>query len=269
MASKKIPHDKYFTPQHIVDLVIQRTKEVIGLENITEFIESSAGNGAFLDKLYQTGIPTKAYDLYPERDDIIEQDYLSLDLEYKSGRAIIGNPPFGDRNNLFRKFYNKSIEISEYIVFISPIKMLNNTRQNYKFDLIYSENLQLQEYSGINLRCCLNIYKKPSNGLNKKISNKLKDISIYREDEKIYNNIKEDFMICRMGDKTWKVLGKNQILRNFKIIVNKKQLLPSILNVLNYKYITYRENRNNVISTPYIAKDDIYKYLKEQIPEIQ
>ena len=31
----KIKHDKYYSPQHIVDLVIERTKEVIGLDDGT------------------------------------------------------------------------------------------------------------------------------------------------------------------------------------------------------------------------------------------
>ena len=264
----KLQHDKYYTPQHIVDLVIQRTKEVIGFDNITEFIEPSAGNGAFLDKLYATGIPTQAYDLYPEREDIIEQDYLQLDLEYKEGRCVIGNPPFGDRNNLYRKFYNKSVELADYIVFIGGIKLLNNTNQNYKYDLIHSEDLGKSKYSNIDLHCSLNIYKRPYNGLNKRKTNKLKDITLYREDQKVYNDIVEDFRTCRMGSKVWKVLYEGQILRNFKVVVYKKEYLDTIIYVLNKKYEIDGNNRNNVISTPYIAKEDVYKYLKEKIPEL-
>lgn len=216
----------------------------------------------FLDK------PYKAYDILPEDDRIIQQDFLELDLEYKKGRCVIGNPPFGDRCNLFRKFYNKSCDISDYIAFIAPIKLLNNVRQNYKFDLIYSEDLNFKKYSGVDLHCCLNIYKKPLNGLNKKQSNKLKDVSIYREDEKVYGSIIEDFKICRMGAKTWKILDRCQELRNFKIVVNNDKFKNIIIKKLNDKYISYLKIGEKVISTPYIVKDDIYKYLKEQIPEI-
>ena len=168
-----------------------------------------------------------------------------------------------------RKFYNKSCKIADYIVFISPIKLLNNTRQNYKFDLIYSEDLGLNNYSGVELHCCLNIYGRPKNELNKKISNKLKDVSIYREDDKKYNEILEDFKICRMGCKVWKILDTGQELRNFKIIVNNKKYLNQIIEILNNKYKADGNNRDIVISTPYIAKDDIYKYINEQIPEIK
>ena len=39
------------------------------------------------------------------------------------------------------------------------------------------------------VHCCLNVYVRPKNGLNKKIQNKLKDITIIREDKKDYEKI--------------------------------------------------------------------------------
>ena len=69
--------------------------------------------------------------------------------------------------------------------------------------------------------------------------------------------------------KVWKILDAGQELRNFKIIVNNKKYLNQIIEIFNNKYKTDGNNRDIVISTPYIAKDDIYKYIKEQIPEIK
>jgi len=42
---------------------------------------------------------TSAYDIEPEdnKGRIIKQNYLTLDLDYKKGRCIIGNPPFGEK----------------------------------------------------------------------------------------------------------------------------------------------------------------------------
>ena len=159
----KIYLDKYYTSQELADYCTQKAIEVIGIENITELVESSVGNGVFLNS-FEKLLPNvlyKAYDIEPEDDRIVKQDYLELDMEYKKGRVAIGNPPFGDRGNLYRRFYNKSIEFSDYICFIGGIKLLNNSTQNYKFDLIYSEDLGMMEYSGVNLHCCLNIYKRP------------------------------------------------------------------------------------------------------------
>jgi hypothetical protein len=64
-----------------------------------------------------------------------------LDLDYKKGRCIIGNPPYGVKNNLSMQFFKKSIKLGDYIVFILSISQLNNNYQMYDFDLIYSEDL--------------------------------------------------------------------------------------------------------------------------------
>lgn len=181
---------------------------------------------------------------------------------------MIGNPPFGIRNNIYRKFYNKSTEIADYISFVASISQLNNIKQLYKFDLIHSEDLGNRVYSGIELHCCFNIYKRPIGGIHKRSFGKLKDITLYREDHKQYENIKEDFMICRMGSKVWKVLDDGQILRGFKVIVNNKKLKYQIIDALNDKYKESGNDRSMVISTPYICANDVYEYLKEQIPEI-
>ena len=76
-------------------------------------------------------------------------------------------------------------------------------------------------------------------------------------------------MICRMGSKVWKVLDKGQILRNFKVVVNNKKLTNRIIESLNERYLSCGNDRSQVISTPYICADDVYKYIKEQIPEIE
>lgn len=165
----KIELDKYYTPDDLAKYCVEKTKEIIGEENITEYLEPSAGAGVFLK--YLKDKPYKAYDIKPEGNNIVQADYLSLDLEYKKGRCIIGNPPFGDRNknnNLFIDFLNKSSELGEYVAFISPIRQLNNSMTFYKYDLIYSEDLEKQKYSGINLHCCFNIYKRPIEGIHKK-----------------------------------------------------------------------------------------------------
>ena len=96
----KIENDKYYTPVDLAKYCIDKTFEIIGKENITDIIEPSAGNGSFSNQLDCT-----AYDLYPEGDNIIKQDYLKLDLPYKEGRLIIGNPPYGTANNLSVQFY--------------------------------------------------------------------------------------------------------------------------------------------------------------------
>lgn len=106
--------------------------------------QPSAGTGVFLNYLNK---PYLAYDIEPTDDRIEKQDYLTLNIKYKKGRCIIGNPPFGDRMNLVIQFYNKAVNECDYISFILPISQYRNNMSLYKFDLIYSENLGIRIYS--------------------------------------------------------------------------------------------------------------------------
>lgn len=176
----KIPNDKYYTPQHIVSRCIDTIIETIGLDKITEVIEPSAGNGAFMhdERLHVD----YAYDILPEAEDIIHADYLEIakTLQYKPGRLVLGNPPFGYVGNLYSQFYKASVKIADYVAFILPISQLNSSIRLYEFDLIKSIDLGDCEYSGRKIRCCFNIYTRPQSGILNKMpkTKKLKDIII-------------------------------------------------------------------------------------------
>ena len=166
----KLLHDKYYTSDEVVEKCWEILKETIDMNNVSEIIESSAGNGAWLDKIKETGIPFKAYDIAPEHDDIELQDFLELEMDYKRHRLIGFNPPFGRSNNLSRKFYNKAVGVADYIAFIQPISQLDNTNSMYYFDLVKSIDLGKTFFTDRYLHCCFNIYRRP-----------LKSIEAWRE----------------------------------------------------------------------------------------
>jgi hypothetical protein len=161
--------DKYYTPEWLVNHTIRKAIEIIGKENITEVVEPSAGDGAFLEALKSNfnNIPLKFYDLYPEHPEVMKMDYKKVLLSYKKGRLTIGNPPFGTSSSLWKAFSKKAATNSDFIAFISPASQYNS---NYYFKegvLIYSELLNDVEYRGSEteggkaqkVRTCLNIYK--------------------------------------------------------------------------------------------------------------
>lgn len=158
--SKKIPLDKYYTSEEVVNKCWEILKETINFDEITEIIESSAGNGAWIDKIKETNIDYKLYDIEPEHEEIEKADFLELNLDYKPGRIVGFNPPFGRSNNLSRKFYNKAVGIADYIAFIQPISQLDNTNSMYYFDLVKSIDLGKTPYSGKMLHTCFNVYKR-------------------------------------------------------------------------------------------------------------
>lgn len=264
----KIELDKYYTSRDLAEYVVNKTKEVIGKDNITEYIETSAGSGVFLEFLDKTYI---AYDISPDDERVEKQDFLSLDIDYKKGRCAIGNPPFGDNKNcLFLKFYKKSIEIVDYISFILPISQFQNNIKMYEFDLIYSEDLGIREYSGQMLHCVLNIYKRPDGKLNDKPNYNLKDIKIKRHDrnsKEVYkNNFDYDLRICGRGNSVGKECEyENQYAKEYCIKIHNDKLKYEVVNLItetNWKDLIPN------ISTPYLPQYKILQYIKEKIPEI-
>lgn len=260
----KIELDKYYTPFNIAKYCYDIAIEKIGKENISEIIEPSAGKGVFLD------IDEKiiGYDIAPEDNRIIEQDYLTLDIDYKENRLIIGNPPYGRCLNLAQKFYKKSIEIGDYIAFILPISQLNNNRTFYEFDLIYSEDLGEAEYSGVKLHCVFNIYKRSPLGLNKKPSNILKDISIYRQDKVGYNDLEYDVRMCYWGNGTvGKILyGDESYAGEYKIKIHNKEHKEEIKNfILNFDWKGYVQG----IAMKRLKQFHIVEVLKNNFEYIQ
>lgn len=266
----KIINDKYYTSPELAKYIVSKTKKIIGEENITEYIEPSAGGGAFLDYLDK---PFLAYDIEPEDDRIIKQDFLSLKLDYKNGRCVIGNPPYGEKNVLSVQFFKKSLELGDYIVFILPISQYKNNYQMFEFDMVYSEDLGLQHYTDRDLQCCLNIYKRPVNGLNKKPNYKLKDVEIKenRRTGQQISDIKDyDVGICSFGSG---IIGRQpqyqgQYAKEFYFKIYNKKLKDRIIELISTTDWEL-EVCNGISGQTNLAQWQVYKYIKEQITEIE
>lgn len=220
----------------------------------------------FLDLLDK---PYVAYDIEPEDERVIKQDFLTLKMNYKPGICAIGNPPFGDRkNNLVNKFLKQLCSKVDYIAFILPIRQYKNTMSFYQYDLIYSEDLGISNYSDIPIHCCFNIYRKPKEELNKKPNYKLKDVVIeehHRTNNPLLNS-NYDYRICSFGSSIGKqVNAPNTYCKELCFNINSDKYKDKVIKLL--KDTNFKEQFPSV-STPYIADWQLYKYIKEQIPEI-
>lgn len=266
----KIELDKYYTSKELAKYCVNKTKEIVGSENITEYIEPSAGNGVFLNYLDKS---YKAYDIEPEdiHNRIIRQDYIKLELSYKEGRCIIGNPPYGTKNKLYLQFYKKSIQLGDYISFILPISQYNNSYDMYDFDLIYSEDLGKRLYSEKEVHCSFNIYKRNSNGLNKRTNYNLKDIVLKgvsrgkARNDKVPENY--DFSLCGFGASMGKFCDyESQYCQQIYITINNEKYKEQIIDLI--KNVNWR-SLYNMTTVPKLKHWMVYKYIKEQIPEIK
>jgi len=258
----KIANDKYYTDVKIAKYCIEKTFEIIGKENITSILEPSAGNGSF-----SLLMECDAYDILPEHESIKKQDYLKLELNYEKGRLIIGNPPFGSKMNLAQKFYKKSIYLGDFISFILPISQYKSNESLFEFDLVYSEDLGILDFSDRNLHCAFNIYKRPESGLNKKRSVKLNDILIMRQDSKDYDIFEFDIRMCYWGNgSAGKILRDDKKYSGeYKIKILNDALKNDIINILNT--VNWRKELD-CIAMLRIKQYHIMDVLKKYIPEI-
>lgn len=269
-GTNKLDLDQYYTSEKDMIYCVNKTLDILQ-ENgytVSEFLEPSAGQGVFSNYLYTSGKNVIALDIEPKAEGIIEADYLTYSLEYKKDRLIIGNPPYGTRLSLAKQFYDKSVQIGDYISFILPISQLNNTKTMYKFDLLYSEDLGELIFSGDRkVHCCLNIYVRPNNGLNKKKTFKLKDVEIVRQDSKRYKDFEFDIRICRWGDATGKILKDGETYTGeYKIKIHNESLKDKIIDVL--ANIDWKEELN-LTAMPYIAQYNIIDVLKREVEGIK
>ncbi len=116
--------DKYYTKESITTMCLDLIKTNLTINESDLIIEPSAGNGSFIPGIKKLTSNYLFYDLEPEHDEIVKQDYLEYDysgvIDKYSAIHIIGNPPFGRQSSLAIKFIKKSCEFCSTISFILP-----------------------------------------------------------------------------------------------------------------------------------------------------
>ena len=116
--------DKYYTKDNVVELCLNLVKKYIEISTDDLIVEPSAGNGSFITGIKSLTNNFRFYDLEPDNDEIIKQDYLLYEYanikEIFSKIHIIGNPPFGRQSSFAIKFIKKSCEFCDSVSFILP-----------------------------------------------------------------------------------------------------------------------------------------------------
>lgn len=132
---KKCELDKFYTKESVaIDLI-----KYLDLEKYDLIIEPSAGGGSFSRNLPKDKLI--ALDINPESPEIIEKDWFSYEIDRnKKNVLLIGNPPFGNRNNLSKGFISHALLYNnvDTIAFVLPNVFKKHTNQN-----IFPENWRL------------------------------------------------------------------------------------------------------------------------------
>tara|TARA_B100000035_G_scaffold314942_1_gene333088 strand:- start:122 stop:973 length:852 start_codon:yes stop_codon:yes gene_type:complete len=175
--------DKFYTSLDIVNECIKLIKENINIQENDLCIEPSAGNGSFINSLKLLFNNYKFYDLEPENDEIIKQDYLEYDYntiikQPNSKIHVIGNPPFGRQSSLAIKFIKKSCEYCDSISFILPKSFKKESLKKHfalNFHLVYEydlpENSFIVDKKEYDVPCVFQIWIKKN--VDRSVSKKL------------------------------------------------------------------------------------------------
>ena len=110
--------DQFYTREEDAKSCLKRLESFFSLDDFDRIVEPSAGTGIFSDLLPKE--KTESLDLDPKRDFIREQDFFDYYPSSGSNILTIGNPPFGRRGILAKKFIEHAAQYSSVICFVLP-----------------------------------------------------------------------------------------------------------------------------------------------------
>lgn len=275
---KALELDQFFTCTDTVKKCLNTLKDFC-IKNQIEtkkisFLEPSAGNGQFIKEIESifNNKNILAYDIEPKNKNIIQQNFLELNIPKNINMITIGNPPFGYKSGLAIKFINKSSEITNIIAFILPLQFTrwNVQKQiNANLKLVYSSELLPKnsffvEETIKNINCIFQIWinKEDKRFLHLQDLRIKKAPSIKNEDFILYihNNTKEtlkyfdkkkyewDFAIHRQGfyDYSKKIFNPEELIKNRQYLFVKyvNPISKEIFKILDFEKLS---NLNTVI----------------------
>jgi hypothetical protein len=252
--------DKYYTKDSVVDLCINLVKTNIIINKEDLIIEPSAGNGAFIEKIKLLSNNFKFYDLQPDHEEIIKQDYLLYDHKEICNKIhIIGNPPFGRQSSLAIKFIKKSCYFCDSISFILPKSFKKDSLQKsfpLNFHLIFETDLPENSFlvDGIeyNVETVFQIWERQS--VNRVLVQNLKPINFIF----VKKTENPDISFRRVGVNAGIIdtnINEKSIQSHYFIkFTNGKSIMDNITKLSSIKY-----DFNNTVGPKSISKQELIK----------
>lgn len=252
--------DRFYTKDSVAKECIDTTISLFGTEHL--FIEPSAGGGAFYRQLPKNKI---GIDLSPASDGVIKGDWFDFDVPENS--IVIGNPPFGTRNQLTKAFIKHAIKKAAVVAFILPSSYRKETTQKIfpsDWALCHSESLPensfLFEGEDYHVPCVFQVWVK------KGFYEGLTDL---RESSKV-KIVTEDFKFCGKEDADFFVFGASPSKIVEKELVNSnnrgyyvKQEKPGVIE--KFKKIDWKLHANSSVSggVAWYSKQEIINIYEE------
>lgn len=266
---KRNPIDKFYTCPSIAKECTETIAQHLCIDSENDIIiEPSAGNGSFVTEIKKLCNNTLFYDIAPECETIVKQDFLQLDLreiempDLHSKIHVVGNPPFGRQSTLAIQFIKHSATVADSISFILPksFKKDSMTRHFPKnFHLIYQKDIAANSFLRNNIitdvPCVFQIWQKKD--FIRIISQKLESVSSIYKFVKFDEN--PDISFRRVGvnagviDDTnlFKKSPQSHYFIKFAPTLNKKEMIDKLMSI---SYVS-----DNTVGPKSICKQEIIK----------
>lgn len=233
IVGKKHNLDKFYTDPSIIQNLINH----LSLDTYDLIIEPSAGNGAFLS--YLPIEKTIALDIEPEIDNnqqiiIFKQDWFNYQISnHYDNILLVGNPPFGERNNLSRQFIIHALQFKnvQTIAFILPNVSKKHTNQkifpeNWRLAKIIDlpDNSFLLNNEPYHVPCSFFIWTVLPGIVDLRFNEKL-----YQSHPDFHFSTKDDFDFFVMGASPSVIKLPQEITKNNRGYYIKAYIEPSIL----------------------------------------
>jgi hypothetical protein len=264
--------DKYYTNKDVVSECMNFISTYIDFNKKDDlFIEPSAGNGSFIPYIKQISGNHIFYDIEPDHEDVIQQDYLSFDYESITSNKsynqihIVGNPPFGRQSSLAIKFIKKSALYGDTMSFILPKSFKKDSLKKHfplNFHLAFEYDIPDNAFNvnnvTYNVPCVFQIWiKKDSNRVvpNKLLPNNFKFVK--KDDD-------HDISFTRVGINAGNidtVTDAKSIQSHYFIKFNKVLTDSVYKNIRNIQY----DCKNNTVGPKSISKQELIKEFNDII----
>lgn len=231
--------DQYYTNEEVARKCVLKIKQLLPQSLTYQWIEPSAGNGAFL-KTLNPPVDKIGIDIDPKAPGILQNDFLQWQPTTQKPRVFFGNPPFGRQGSLAKAFIKHAAKHADVIAFILPRSFVKPSMSRVfplRFHCIHQEELESNAFvvneEAYDVPCVFQIWEKRE--INREATEAMK------EEGFIYVKGNEDYHIAfrRVGGTAGKCYRKGtgdfSIQSHYFIKVNDEfvQHLDDILEKIN------------------------------------
>jgi hypothetical protein len=255
--------DQYYTKVSVAKDCVNQICRLIPDYSSCQWIEPSAGNGAFLKALPDKTIKF-AIDLEPKMDGIVKGDFLTWEPVSQIKRIFFGNPPFGKQGSLAKAFIQHAAKKASVIAFILPRSFMKPSMSRAfpsKFHCIFQRELDKDSFEvngeAYDVPCVFQIWEKKDT--DRPVSESVKESGFQ------YVKASEDYHLAfrRVGGKagTCYLKGNEFSVQSHYFLKLDDKYLPSLQKIVDL--VNNHIFPSNTVGPRSLSKGEVNEVLNE------